>query len=131
MISVVDTLGTACMITGALVFTIGAVGLLRLPDFYSRLSGVTIAAAPGTALLMIGLLLHFPTVENALKITLALLCQLATAGVGGNALARAGYLTGTPATPTTKYDDIALDTAGGPEDPAANDSTNSNDEQRS
>lgn len=100
-------LGVISMIAGALVFLIGAIGLIRLPDFYSRLSGVTIAGALGTALLLLGLLLHYPTVGNTLKIGLALLIQLSTAAVGGNAIARAGYLTGVRPTEETKFDDLA------------------------
>src|SRR5699024_11523494 len=53
-----------CMIGGALIFLVGAFGLLRLRDFYARLSGVGIAAGLGTSLLLLGLLLHYPTPVN-------------------------------------------------------------------
>ncbi|MBQ1079994.1 MULTISPECIES: monovalent cation/H(+) antiporter subunit G [unclassified Nocardiopsis] len=102
-----DVAGIVCMVAGALVFLVGAVGLLRLQDFYARLSGVGIAGGLGTALVLLGLLLHYPTVENAVKIGLALLIQLATAAVGGNAIARAGYLTGVKPTENTAFDDLA------------------------
>ncbi|MEU3017202.1 MULTISPECIES: monovalent cation/H(+) antiporter subunit G [unclassified Nocardiopsis] len=102
-----QTLAVACVVAGAAVFAVGALGLVRLRDFYSRLHGVSIAAGLGVPLLMLGLLLWFPSVENALKIGLALLVQLATAAVGGNALARAGYLAGTPLSPATRRDDLA------------------------
>ncbi|APU15853.1 MULTISPECIES: monovalent cation/H(+) antiporter subunit G [Actinoalloteichus] len=121
MSPILDVLGVISMVLGGVVFAVGAFGLLRLPDFYSRLSGVSIAAGLGTALLLLGLLLHFPTLENALKLGLALLIQLATAAVGGNAMARAGYLAGTPATPRTRYDDLAVGTTDGPK-PAPDDS---------
>lgn len=105
--SVLDIAAVACMIAGALVFLVGAIGLLRLRDFYARLSGVTIAGGLGTALLLLGLLLHHPSVGNAVKIGLALLIQLSTAAVGGNAIARAGYLSGVEPTEDTKFDDLA------------------------
>lgn len=105
--SVLDVAAVTCMIAGALVFLVGAVGLLRLRDFYARLSGVTVAGALGTALLLLGLLLHLPSAENAVKIGLALLIQLSTAAVGGNAIARAGYLTGVKPVEDTKFDDLA------------------------
>lgn len=106
--SVLDVAAVTCMTAGALVFLVGTMGLLRLRDFYARLSGVAVAGALGTALLLLGLLLHYPSVENAIKIGLALLIQLATAAVGGNAIARAGYLTGVKPTESTKFDDLAL-----------------------
>jgi multicomponent Na+:H+ antiporter subunit G len=107
-----EMLAVACVIAGASVFTVGAFGLLRLRDFYARLHGVSISAGLGTSLLLLGLLLWFPSVENALKIGLALLVQLATAAVGGNALARAGYLARTPLSPATRQDDLAETGAG-------------------
>ncbi|MDT0328612.1 cation:proton antiporter [Nocardiopsis lambiniae] len=102
-----EVLAVVCAITGAFIFAVGAFGLLRLPDFYGRLQGISISAGLGTALLLLGLLSWFPTPENVLKIGLALIVQLATVAVGGNALARAGYLVGTPAAPNTRYDALA------------------------
>jgi multicomponent Na+:H+ antiporter subunit G len=109
--SVLYVLGIISMILGAVVFLVGSVGLLRLRDFYARLSGVTIAGALGTGLLLFGLFLHYPSVSNAIKIALALLIQLATAAVGGNAIVRAGYLTGVKPVEDTKFDDLAATTS--------------------
>jgi multicomponent Na+:H+ antiporter subunit G len=103
---------TVVTIAGVLIFAIGAVGVLRLPDLYTRLSAVTVASGLGLTLLLIGLLLHFPSPGNAVKILLAIIIQLATAAVAGNAVARSGYLTGAPRTPLTWVDELA--TAGGP-----------------
>lgn len=104
--TVLETAATVCLVVGALVLLVGALGLLRLRDFYARLSGVSVAAGLGTALLLLGLLLYYPSAENAVKIGLALIVQLTTAAVGGNALVRAGYLTGTEPADTTKFDDL-------------------------
>ncbi|WP_285730252.1 monovalent cation/H(+) antiporter subunit G [Nocardiopsis sp. ATB16-24] len=105
--TLLEGLALVCVLVGAAVFVAGAWGLVRLPDFYARLHGMSVSSGLGTALLLLGLLLWFPSVENALKIGLALLVQLATAAVGGNAMARAGYLSATPATPDTRRDDLA------------------------
>lgn len=101
-----ETASMAFMMAGAVVFLAGAFGLLRLRDFYARLSGVTICGGLAPALILLGLFLDYPTVENAVKLGLALVIQLATAAVGGNAMARAGYLTGTRPTPETAFDDL-------------------------
>lgn len=113
-----EPIAVACAVTGAAVFAVGALGLIRLRDFYARLYGVAIAASLGTALLLLSLLLWFPSPVNALKIGLALLVQMSTAAVGGNALARAGYLTGTPVDPGTRHDALA---AADPDDPTGED----------
>lgn len=105
--------GDLFMLVGALVFLIGAVGLLRLPDLYTRLSGVTVSGAFGTGLILIGLLIHQPSWGNMLKVGLALGIQLATTAVGGSAMARAGYLTGAPKAPETRFDDLAAEAESG------------------
>jgi multicomponent Na+:H+ antiporter subunit G len=105
-------LATGLTLAGVLVFAVGAVGVLRLPDVYARLSAVTVGSGLGLALVLIGLLLHFPTPANAVKIVLAIIIQLSTAAVAGNAVARSGYLTGAPRSPRTHVDELA--TAGGP-----------------
>lgn len=105
----VELVGDLLMLAGAVAFLVGAVGMMRLPDLYSRLSGVTVSGAFGTALILIGLLLHQPSVVNMLKIGLALVIQLATTAVGGSAMARAGYLTGSPQAEATRFDDLAAE----------------------
>ncbi|WP_017613924.1 monovalent cation/H(+) antiporter subunit G [Nocardiopsis salina] len=101
--------GDLLMLAGALTFLVGALGMLRLPDMYSRLSGVTVSGASGTALILIGLLVHQPSWMNMLKVALALVIQLATTAVGGSAMARAGYLTGAPKADSTLFDDLVVE----------------------
>lgn len=115
MNEVMGGVGTTVMFVGALVFLVGAVGMLRLPDLYSRLSALTISGALSTGLVIIGLFLHQPSAGNALKLGLALLIQLVTTAVGGTAMARAGYLTGAPRNEHTLFDDLAVE---GDSDPA-------------
>lgn len=106
------TIGTVFVCLGAVVVGIAAFGVLRLPDLYARLSALTLGSGLGLVLVLIGLLLHFPSVANAVKIALAILIQLGTAAVAGNVVSRSGYLTGAPRTPLTHTDELA--TAGGP-----------------
>ncbi|WP_250444388.1 monovalent cation/H(+) antiporter subunit G [Actinotalea sp. C106] len=99
--------GTALILLGVAVFALGAFGLLRLPDVYSRLSGVTMAGGLGISLILVGVLMHHPTPLNTAKVALAILIQLGTAAVGGNAMARAAYLTHAPRTSATHHDQLA------------------------
>ncbi|WP_150239482.1 monovalent cation/H(+) antiporter subunit G [Nocardiopsis quinghaiensis] len=119
MSTFLEVLGVVCAVAGALVFAVGTFGLLRLRDFYARLHGINMASGLGTALVLFGLLLQFPSWENALKVVLALLVQLATAAVGGNALARAGYLAGSRASPATRHDALGEAAGNGADGPGA------------
>ncbi|MBO1753375.1 monovalent cation/H(+) antiporter subunit G [Actinotalea sp. BY-33] len=100
-------IGTALILLGVAVFALGAFGLLRLPDVYSRLSGVTMAGGLGISLILVGVLMHHPTPLNTAKVALAILIQLGTAAVGGNAMARAGYLTHAQRSAATHHDELA------------------------
>ncbi|MBR8743877.1 monovalent cation/H(+) antiporter subunit G [Nocardiopsis sp. MG754419] len=106
MSELLEDVGDVLMFLGAVVFLVGAVGVIRLPDVYSRLSAVTIAGALGTGTVIIGLFLNQPSVGSAFTLGLALLIQLATTAVGGAAMARAGYLTGAPRNEHTRFDDL-------------------------
>ncbi|GAA1093174.1 monovalent cation/H(+) antiporter subunit G [Nocardiopsis metallicus] len=109
MNDVMESVGDTVMFVGALVFLVSAIGMLRLPDVYSRLSALTIAGSLSTGLVIIGLFLHQPSLGNALKLGLALLIQLVTTAVGGSAMARAGYLIGAPRNERTLFDDLAVE----------------------
>lgn len=112
MTDVLDHVAGTIMFLGAVVFLVGSVGVIRLPDVYSRLSAVTISGALGTGLVILGLFLDQPSVVNALKLGLAMLIQLVTTAVGGSAMVRAGYLTGAPLNEHTRFDDLAVGDEG-------------------
>lgn len=112
MNEVLEYVAGAILFLGAMVFLVGSVGVIRLPDVYSRLSAVTISGALGTGLVILGLFLHQPSVVNALKLGLALLIQLVTTAVGGSAMIRAGYLIGAPLNEHTRFDDLAVEDEG-------------------
>ena len=62
-------------------------------------------------LLVVGALLHMPSVANVVKVVLIVVLQLGTASVATMALARSAYLTGVPMNPG-HYDELAEDTPG-------------------
>lgn len=102
-----DIVGTVLILLGALIFLIAGIGLLRLPDLYTRISAITTAASVGLALILIGVLLYEPSPLNAVKAILAVIVNLMTASLGGHALGRAGYLTGAPLSRYTHFDELS------------------------
>lgn len=109
MTGVLEVIGTGLIVLGTLAFVATAVGIVRLPDLYSRISSVTTASGFGVGLVVFGVVLHAPSVTNVLQGILAVLLNLTTAAVGGHALGRAGYLTGAPLSRRTGYDDLEAD----------------------
>ncbi|MBD8507205.1 monovalent cation/H(+) antiporter subunit G [Hoyosella sp. G463] len=105
--AILETVGAVLIVLGTLAFVAAAIGVLKLPDLYARISAITTASGLGLALIILGVMLHDPDALNIVKAVLAIVINLATAAVGGHALGRAGYLTGAPLTPRTGYDELA------------------------
>lgn len=76
------------LILGCVLGIIGAIGVLRFPDFYSRMhaSGITDTACTGLSL--IGLMFHFGWSLASAKLLVILLFMLFTCPTGSHALAR-------------------------------------------
>jgi multicomponent Na+:H+ antiporter subunit G len=91
-----SVLGQVFMVLGAAMFATAALGIVRLPDLYTRSSAVATAAGAGIGLLVIGVFLMVPGWSNLVKLAAAVPLQLITSAVGSMAIARAGYLVGSP-----------------------------------
>ena len=82
------------IIVGAVFALVAAVGLLRLPDVYSRMHAATKAGTLGSGLMMLSLALvadDFATVTRAIA---GVIFFLLTAPVASHLLARAAYAVG-------------------------------------
>ena len=89
MTAVLESLSSLCLLLGGVLCITGGVGLLRMPDFFSRVhaSGVTdTLAAP---LLLIGLLLQMEWSLDSVKVILILMLVLATNPTATHAMAKA------------------------------------------
>ena len=81
-------------LTGAFFFLVGSLGILRLPDFYSRTHAATKCDTVGACSILLGLaLLQGPGIAALKLIALAALV-LFSSPTAGHALARAAYRTG-------------------------------------
>lgn len=110
---IATVIGSALLILGAIIIASAAVGLLRLPDLYTRTSAVGTAAGLGVALIVAGVVVIDFSWLNLLKGSIAIVAQLITSAVGSFALARSGYLTGSRPAPITVPDELADDAERG------------------
>jgi|1185.fasta_scaffold271178_1 multicomponent Na+:H+ antiporter subunit G len=98
---------TVLTLTGALLIALAGVGLLRLPDVYTRLNAAAKAGGLGIVLVLLGDLVTAPGWGTAVKVVVAIALQLITVPVGSFALGRAAYRAGTPLWEGTRYDELA------------------------
>lgn len=82
------------VIAGSGFFLVGTLGLLRFPDFYTRVHAVTKCDALGAGLVLLGLAIwHGPDGEGVRIVALIGLI-LVSSPTAGHALARAAFKTG-------------------------------------
>lgn len=99
--------GSVLLILGALIMASAAVGLIRLPDVYTRTSAIGTAAGLGVSLMIVGVVVLDFSLLNLIKGILAIIAQLLTSSIGSFVLARASYLTGSKPVETTVPDELA------------------------
>ena len=79
----------ACLLGGAAFLVIGAIGLVRLPDFFTRIHATGIIDTLGIALTFSGLVLLAGFSLPAVKLVLILCFMLLTGPTATHALAKA------------------------------------------
>jgi multicomponent Na+:H+ antiporter subunit G len=79
---------------GSAFLIIGAIGLLRLPDFYSRIHAAGITDTMGAWLVLIGLLFAGAGAMVNIKIVMLLFFLILTSPLSSHALAKAAFLRG-------------------------------------
>jgi multicomponent Na+:H+ antiporter subunit G len=85
---VLDTLSTVLVVAGAAFFTIGTVGLLRLPDLRTRLHALTKADNLGLGLVVAGLVIQAGSVGAAAKLLVIWSLAMLASPVVASLLAR-------------------------------------------
>ena len=91
MKAAVDLLSWACLLGGGFFCIVGALGMLRMPDFYTRMHAASIVDTVGAGLVLAGLLLQAgPTLVAAKLLMIGALLFFASP-TATHALARAAF----------------------------------------
>ena len=114
---VTTVLGSALLIVGASIIASAAIGLMKLPDVYTRTSAIGTAAGLGVALMIVGVLVLDFSALNLVKGIIAIIAQLLTSAIGSFVLARASYMTGSKPVNTTVPDELAEQAGAGGSEP--------------
>jgi multicomponent Na+:H+ antiporter subunit G len=94
--TVLDVASGLLMAVGALLLVSGGVGLLRFPDFYTRVHAVGLTDPAGAGLILLGLLLRVDTWETAVRLMVILLFLTLTSPTATHILAHAARRDGVP-----------------------------------
>jgi len=101
----VDALSWILLVAGAFFCVVGGVGLLRMPDFWTRAHAAGVNDTLSAALILLGLLLQSGFGLVAVKLLMVLLFIYITSPTAGHALYRAAHAQGVPFGAGTRMED--------------------------
>lgn len=104
---IITVIGSALLIFGAAIIFSAAIGVLKLPDVFTRTSAIGTAAGLGVSLMIVGVVVIDFSVLNLIKGIIAIIAQLITSAIGSFVLARASYMTGSEPVSTTVPDELS------------------------
>ena len=96
----------ALMITGAAFLLLAAVGIIRMPDLYSRIQAATKAATLGVGCIILALAIHFVDLGITVRALLVIAFMFLTQPVAAHMIGRAAYFVGVPLWENTIMDEL-------------------------
>lgn len=92
----IDVSSALCLLIGCFLCISGGVGILRFPDFYTRMHAVGVTDTLAAAMILIGLMLQSPDFFVFIKLVMILLMMLFINPAASHALAKAAFHNGLP-----------------------------------
>jgi multicomponent Na+:H+ antiporter subunit G len=89
-----EVIGAIVALAGAALVFVAALGVLRMPDLYSRMHAATKAGALGSGLLVVAAAVAIGGISMSLRAAATVLFIVLTAPVAAHALGRAVYRNG-------------------------------------
>lgn len=100
-----DVLAWASFLAGGVFLVAGAIGVIRFPDFFSRMHAAGVTDTLGAGLIILGMILQSDMVLNTVKLVTILIFIWFTSPVASHALGHAAIVKGLK--PWKKGDRIA------------------------
>lgn len=108
---VVLVAGAVILLLGAAFTLLAALGVLRLPDLYTRMHAASKAGAVGGGLILLAVAILSRDAAVALRAVAGIVFLLLTTPVSAHLLARASYLAGYRPCEQTRTDELTIASA--------------------
>ncbi|MCG3153661.1 MAG: hypothetical protein DKINENOH_00251 [bacterium] len=102
-----ETFSAVLIIVGAIFTVLAAVGILRMPDLFQRLSTATKAATLGVGSLLLAAAVYFDDLGTTTRALATIFFLVLTAPIAAHIIGRAAYFVGTPLWEGTISDELA------------------------
>jgi multicomponent Na+:H+ antiporter subunit G len=94
MSAAVDLASWASLVAGGFFCVVGGVGLVRMPDFYTRMHAASVTDTLGAGLMLLGMILQAGLTLVAAKLAIVALLIFFASPTATHALARAALIRG-------------------------------------
>jgi multicomponent Na+:H+ antiporter subunit G len=94
MSMVLEFLSWGCLVAGGFFCVVGGIGLIRMPDFYTRMHAASVVETLGAGLILLGLMLQAGLTLVTMKLAMVGLLIFFTSPTATHALARAAFTKG-------------------------------------
>lgn len=94
LLEIKPVLGAALCLVGGVLAIIGTVGVLRFPDFYTRLHAASVIDTSAATIAIVGMMLLAPDFFIAFKLVAVWLFLFLTGPTASHALANAAHVAG-------------------------------------
>ncbi len=101
-----DLLAAAMVLLGATLMLLASIGVLRMPDLFTRMQASTKAASLGSGLVLGAVALHFAELTVVARSLLAVAFIFLTAPISAHMIARAAYFVGVGLWERSVIDDL-------------------------
>jgi len=96
----------ALLVIGAGFLLLASIGIVRMPDLYSRIQAATKAATLGVGCIILGLAIHFVDLGITVRALLVIAFLFLTQPVAAHVIGRAAYFVGVPLWENTIMDEL-------------------------
>lgn len=101
-----EIISAILMIFGTALILISALGVVRMPDLYLRMSASTKSSTLGVGAILLGAAIYFNELGVASRAIATIFFILLTAPVAAHMMGRAAYFNGVPLWEGTRYDEL-------------------------
>jgi multicomponent Na+:H+ antiporter subunit G len=96
----------ALLVTGGAFLLLASIGIVRMPDLYSRIQAATKAATLGVGCIILALAIHFVDLGITVRALLVIAFLFLTQPVAAHMIGRAAYFVGVPLWEHTIIDEL-------------------------